>query len=114
MATASGKWWIADLDSPLTALAPTDTLEKNKTYLAFFVICDNDGVFDADNTIGIINAPISLTTTGELPDNGICKDDGGSSSGCTVGSTPSYDLLVLFLGMSAVAAIRVLRRRNEQ
>lgn len=30
------------------------------------------------------------------------------------GSTPSYDLLVLLLGMSAVAAIRVLRRRNEQ
>ena len=121
MATASGKWWIADMNSPLTELAPTDTLEKNKTYLAFFVIRDNDGVFDADNVPGVIKDPVSLTTTGALPDNGgngtykpEANDDGGSSSGCTVGSTPSYDLLVLLLGMSAVAAIRVLRRRNEQ
>ena len=46
-------------------------------------------------------------------DNGASSDDGGSSSGCTVGSTPSYDLLVMFLGLSAVAAIRVLRRRED-
>ena len=119
MAASSGRWWIADLASPLAPLEATDTLEKNKTYLAFFVIRDNDGVFDADNTIGVIEDPVSLTTTGDLPDNGgngtykNDTDDSGSSSGCTVGSTPSYDLLVLFLGMSAVAAIRVLRRRND-
>ena len=66
---------------------------------------------------GVIKDPVSLATTGPLPNNGnsgSSNDDGGSSSGCTVCSTPSYDLLVLLLGMSAVAAIRVLRRRNEQ
>ena len=63
----------------------------------------------------MIKDSVSLATTGPLPNNGNSgSDDDGSSSGCTVGSTPSYDLLVLFLGMSAVAAIRVLRRRNEQ
>ena len=89
--------------------------------MAFFIIRDNDATFDADTADGVIVDPVSLvSTTGTLPTNGgtadqvYGNDDGGSSSGCTVGSTPSYDLLVLLLGMSAVAAIRVLRRRNEQ
>ena len=64
-----------------------------------------------------------LTTNGTLPTNGGTadhvytggdNDDGGSSSGCTVGSAPSYDLLVLFLGLSAVAAVRVLRRKDSE
>ena len=115
--SASGHWWIADMAAPMAPLAETDKLEMDKTYIAFFVIGDNDGKFDADDTLGTIKDPVSLTTTGSLPANGGTAgddDDGGSSSGCTVGSTPSYDLLVLLLGLSAVAAVRVLRRRNEQ
>ena len=103
--------------APTVPLTEADKLEMDKSYIAFFVIGDNDGTFDADDTLGAIKDPVSLVTTGSLPNNGnsgSSNDDGGSSSGCTVGSTPSYDLLVLFLGMSAVAAIRVLRRRNEQ
>ena len=67
----------------------------DKSYIAFFVIGDNDGTFDADDTLGAIKDPVSLVTTGSLPNNGnsgSSNDDGGSSSGCTVGSTPSYDL----------------------
>ena len=93
----------------------------DKQYVAFFIIHDNDSVFDADKTDGVIVDPVTMvSTSGTLPTNGGTADptsnddDGGSSSGCTVGSTPSFDLLVLLLGMSAVAAIRVLRRRNEQ
>ena len=115
--SASGYWWIADMAAPTVPLTEADKLEMDKSYIAFFVIGDNDGTFDADDTLGAIKDPVSLVTTGSLPNNGnsgSSNDDGGSSSGCTVGSTPSYDLLVLFLGMSAVAAIRVLRRRNEQ
>ena len=119
MASASGRWWVMEMET-LALLAPTDILERNKTYIAFFVIRDNDGIFDLDAAPGIINDPIAMTTVGSLPDNGngngngtAPSDDGGSSSGCTVGSTPSYDLLVLLLGMSAVAAVRVLRRRND-
>ena len=115
--SASGYWWIADMAAPTVPLTEADKLEMDKSYIAFFVIGDNDGTFDADDTLGAIKDPVSLVTTGSLPNNGnsgSSNDDGGSSSGCTVGSTPSYDLLVLLLGMSAVAAIRVLRRRNEQ
>ena len=115
--SASGYWWIADMAAPTVPLTEADKLEMDKSYIAFFVIGDNDGTFDADDTPGAIKDPVSLVTTGSLPNNGnsgSSNDDGGSSSGCTVGSTPSYDLLVLLLGMSAVAAIRVLRRRNEQ
>ena len=90
--------------------------------MAFFIIRDNDAVFDADTAEGVIVDPVSLVTTnGTLPTNGGTadhvytggdNDDGGSSSGCTVGATPSYDLLVLFLGLSAVAAFRILRKRD--
>ena len=121
MASASGQWWIGSFDNPTVALPSDTVLEKDKTYVAFFIIRDNDGTYDADSTDGIIADSVTMvSTTGTLPTNGgtadqvYNSDDDGSSSGCTVGSTPSYDLLVLFLGMSAVAAIRVLRRRNEQ
>ena len=60
-------------------------------------------MFDIEPADGVIKDPVSLATTGPLPNNGnsgSSNDDGGSSSGCTVGSTPSYDLLVMFLGMS--------------
>ncbi|MFR0873913.1 MAG: hypothetical protein ACLSHC_04215 [Bilophila wadsworthia] len=121
MASASGRWWVADFTNPTVPLAPEAVLTLDAQYVAFFIIHDNDEIFDANKADGVITDPVSLvTTTGTLPANGGTADpthdidDGGSSSGCTVGSTPSYDLLVLFLGMSAVAAIRVLRRRNEQ
>ena len=120
MASASGKWWVADFTNPTVPLAPEAVLTPDAQYVAFFIIHDNDEVFDADKADGVITDPVSLvTTTGTLPANGGTadpthdSDDGGSSSGCTVGSTPSYDLLVLFLGLSAVAAVRVLRRRND-
>lgn len=114
----SGSWWIAPLSDPTHPLALTATLNADETYIAFFVITDNSE-FDSDVEAGKIADPVTLMTSGQLPPNGNTTstdddDDGGSSSGCTVGSAPSYDLLVLFLGLSAVAAIRVLRRRNER
>ena len=117
MKTASGKWWIADIDDPTVELKNSDTLAPNHTYMAFFIIADNDENFDLDPADGVIKDPVSLATTGALPDNGGSgsggNDDGGSSGGCTVGSAPAYDLLVLFLGLTAVAAIRVMRRRED-
>ena len=63
----------------------------------------------------MIKDPVSLATAGGLPNNGGTSPsggDGGGSGGCTVGSAPAYDLFVLFLGLGAAAAIRVLRRRR--
>lgn len=123
--SSTGQWWVADFENPAAALSLADdpTLEADKQYIAYFIIRDNDGTYDADSTEGVIVDPVTLvSTSGTLPTNGGTadhvyagggSDDGGSSSGCTVGSTPSYDLLVMFLGLSAVAAIRVLRRRED-
>ena len=121
MGTADGQWWVASLENPTVPITDmSTTLDMDHTYVAFLVIADN-GDYDSADALGKIADPFALSTTGNLPNNGSTPGDGdgessddGSSSGCTVGSTPSYDLLVLFLGMSAVAAIRVLRRRNEQ
>ncbi len=115
MASASGHWWIAEPNAPTIALPETARLEMDKTYIAFFVIRDNDPAFDADPASGVIKDPVSLATAGGLPNNGGTSPsggDGGGSGGCTVGSAPAYDLFVLFLGLGAVAAIRVLRRRR--
>ena len=73
--------------APTVPLTEADKLEMDKSYIAFFVIGDNDGTFDADDTPGVIKDPVSLVTTGPLPNNGnsgSSNDDGGSSSGCTV------------------------------
>lgn len=113
MKTASGKWWIADIDDPTVALKASDTLAPNHTYMAFFIIADNDEDFDVETADGVIKDPVSLATTGALPDNGVSSDGGGSSGGCTVGSAPAYDLLALFLAFSAVAVVRVVRRRED-
>lgn len=113
--TASGKWWIADVEAPTKSLEAGDTMKMDHTYVAFFVIADNDPIFDRNNKDGVIVDPVALATTGALPDNGAVTgasdDDGGNSSGCTVGSMPSYDLLLLFLGLSAAALLRTLRRK---
>ena len=121
LSSASGQWWVASFDNPTVQLAQDAVMEMDKPYVAFFIIHDNDATFDADQADGVIVDPVTMvSTSGTLPTNGGTADpapsdddDGGSSSGCTVGSAPSYDLLVLFLGLSAVAAIRVLRRRND-
>lgn len=110
-----GAWWIAPLADPTHPLEATDTLTANENYVVFFVIKDNSE-YDASPENGKIADPVTLMTSGELPTNNspvvTNTDDGGSSSGCTVGSTPAYDLLVLLLGFSAIALIRVARRRN--
>lgn len=118
LASASGMWWIADFNNPTVPLSSDTVLEKDKTYVAFFIIRDNDAVFDANPADGVITDPVTLvSTTGTLPTNGGSASapthgGGGSSSGCTVSSSPSYDLLVLFLGFGAVALIRTIRRRD--
>lgn len=111
--TASGQWWIADLTAPTVALDSSAILEKDKTYIAFFSILDNDAIFDQDATSGVIVDPVSLATSGVLPANGGTGDatgsnhGDGSGSGCTVSQgAPAYDLLVLLLACLGVVAFR--------
>lgn len=114
---ASGKWWIADIDAPTRALEPSDTLVMDHSYIAFFVIADDDPVFDADKSSGKIADPVALASTGPLPRNGRggspAGGGDGSGGGCTVGSTPAYDLLFLLLGLGMIAAIRIWRGRGN-
>lgn len=116
LATASGRWWIATVDDPFTPLAHDAVLTESRIYVAFFAIMDDDVTYDLDQNPGKIADPVALTTKGNLPTNNTAPaaDDDDDSSGCTVGSTPAYDLLILLLGFSAVAVIRTLRRRNQQ
>lgn len=114
---AAGNWWICPVSDLSVTLKPSDTLQENVSYTAFFAIEDNDA-YDSNAEEGLIASMIDLTARGNLPTNSTINapaddDDDSSSSGCTVGSTPAYDLLVLLLGFSAIAIIRVARRRNS-
>lgn len=114
LSAASGMWWIADIEAPTRSLAPSDTLAMDHAYTAFFVIADNDLAFDENEAEGRMTGTVALATAGPLPDNGSVShtDGGGSSGGCTVGSAPAYDLLVLLLGLGYIIAVRTVRRRN--
>lgn len=116
----SGMWWIASIEDPTVALEPAVTLDVDKTYIAFFVIRDNDAEgFDTDLASGKIVDPVTLATTGNLPPNGVTADtpkhsSGGSSSGCSASSgSPAYDLAVLVVAFLGMALIRNRRRDTE-
>ena len=57
-------------------------------------------------------------TSGSLPTNRSGAGNSGavgggdSGGGCTIGATPSYDLLILLLALAGVAVLRSLRRCN--
>ena len=117
--TDGGNFWIAPLSDPLVPLAEDDVLSMNKAYVLFYTMKDG-GKFDAARTRagadGKITGSVALVTSGSLPTNRSSAGNSGggddSGGGCTIGATPSYDLLLLLLALAGVAVLRSLRRRN--
>lgn len=70
MTQTSGQWWVATLDDPATALPRNSVLEMDRTYIAFFIIRDNDGALDAEPRDGRISHRVMMTSSGRLPANG--------------------------------------------
>ena len=114
-----GNYWITKPDSPHARLAKDAVLTMNAPYVLHFVIEDG-GSYDIDSVAGTITDPMRLVnTTGVVPTNeGIAKTDpapttgGGSSGGCTVGTTAMYDMLLLLLAGIGAIAFRATRRRR--
>lgn len=71
MTQASGQWWVATLDDPTIALPRNSVLDMDRTYIAFFIIRDNDGTLDADARAGTMAHRVMMTTAGSLPANGL-------------------------------------------
>jgi predicted amidohydrolase YtcJ len=111
-AVSGGKFWIEALDEPGKALSQDQVLTMDQPYTVFFTIEDNSD-FDLNSEVGKFADPVTLVTTGSLPDNGIeSSDGGGGGGGCTVGSKPAYDFLILLLGLLGALGFRSLRRRG--
>ncbi len=98
--TLPGYWWIVN-NKDLSILKKTDKIEEGDSYTVCFTIGDNSE-FDIDKTPGVIEDP-----------NVLSKIFGGSSSGCTVGTNPAYELLALLLASLGVMAGRIFRRREN-
>ena len=78
-AFASGDWWITVLGAdPVEAIDGLGELEKDVRYVLYFVVQDNDGQFDLDETAGRILDP---TVIGEYSGATDSADADGSSDG---------------------------------
>ncbi len=111
-----GTFWIVEDNKPLAPLAADAVLEMNKMYILFFSIADN-GAFDFDTTVGKIEDPVRLvSTSGTLPTNGTATSstvDHGSSGGCTVGTEPMYDMMLLFFAGLGLIVFRSVKRKED-
>ena len=116
-----GNFWIAPLSDPQKALGPDDVLSMNKAYVLFYTMKDGGKYDEARIRAGAdgkITGSVALVTSGSLPTNRSGAGNSGavgggdSGGGCTIGATPSYDLLILLLALAGVAVLRSLRRCN--
>lgn len=71
MTQASGQWWVATLNDPTIALPRNSVLDMDRTYIAFFIIRDNDGRLGADARAGTMAHRVMMTTADSLPANGL-------------------------------------------
>ncbi|MFO7716906.1 hypothetical protein [Desulfosarcina sp.] len=75
----SGSWWLTEYgDEPDNVLEKSDSLDKDTAYHLYFVVQDNDGKYDLDDTPGLILDP---TVIGDNTDAFIASGDVGSNSG---------------------------------
>ena len=83
----SGNWWLTEYGAdPDDALLWAGSLNKNERYILYFVVQDNDGQYDLDDTEGRILDP---TVIGEYSGTSSTKDDsagggGGGGGGCFI------------------------------
>jgi hypothetical protein len=82
----SGDWWITAYGAyPEDTLDKLGDLQKDERYALYFVVQDNDGEFDLDDTAGRILDP---TVIGEYSGSTIPAGDsgGGGGGGCFISS----------------------------
>jgi hypothetical protein len=86
----SGDWWITEYGvDPDDALVSSDWINKGAKYVIYFVVRDNDGVYDLDDTEGRILDP---TVIGEYSGTS-STNSGGGGDGCFI-ATAAYGSLM--------------------
>lgn len=86
----SGSWWLTEYgDDPENVLEKSAFLDKDTAYHLYFVVQDNDGKYDLDDTLGLILDP---TVIGDNTNASIAGGDvsstggGGGGGGCFIQS----------------------------
>lgn len=106
-------FWICANNAPTSALPKTKLLNMNQDYIVNFTL--------PANANGKVAEAVQLVSTGVLPTNHSSVksgwtnsgswDDDDSSSGCTIGNSPAYDLAILGVALFAMLAFGAIRRR---
>ena len=88
----SGDWWLTEHGSSVeSALPKSEHLDKDKKYLVYFVVQDNDGKYDMDDRPGIILDPtvVGDSSSAELTPTNLTDNSasgGGGGGGCFIQS----------------------------
>ena len=85
----SGSWCLTEYgDEPDNVLEKSDSLVKDTAYLLYFVVQDNDGKYDLDDTPGLILDPtvIGDNTDASIASGDVSSNGGGGGGGCFIHS----------------------------
>ena len=78
----SGSWWLTEHgEDPDEVLEKSEYLDKDTTYCLYFVVKDNDGKYDLDDTLGVILDPTVIGDSTAASIIGEESSSGGGSSG---------------------------------
>jgi hypothetical protein len=89
----SGNWWLTEYgEDPDNALPWAGSLKKDQRYVLYFVVQDNDGQYDLDNTEGKILDPTVIGEYSGTSSTTVASDSGGGG-GCFI-ATAAYGSLM--------------------